>query len=535
MERFSFVWLDSSTNHTQENLVKKRFQDLLKNVIFFENEKQFTEYIEDLFKDDRIVFIINDQLIEVEAFQKIHERSQIVSIYIYFSNQKKCEDWTKKYYKIKGIFIQLNELIEKVLFDYNKQEFINMDESISFNFYDGYSTNELNGGFIHSQLLIDCLIQLKSNQDEKDEFFSFYQKYNKKDKILEGTLDKFLKEYETKSALKWYTTDTGLCRIINEALRNKEIDLLYYLRFFLRDIEQELKTMKYESANPVFRGQHHMVGQYFSDEMNLFFFGNILHSMDKLHDAKKYYERFLKEASEDHHDIAGCYHSLGMIEEENGNYEQSLEHFKKSLEMDEQSLSDTNLSNSDPNIALSYNSIAVVYYKKRDYPEAIEFFNQALTIFKCASGDDCLDVAGCYYNIGSVYQAMKEYSEAHNYYRKAADIRRKHPPENRLDIGQSEYAIGNIHLLIDELDLALEKYYLALEIFRKSCPDQHIDIAIAFESIGLVYEKKHDYQQSLAYFQKAKNTYISISLQEHPTMQNIEDNINRVLSKLTIV
>ncbi|CAF1484287.1 unnamed protein product [Adineta ricciae] len=652
MEKLSFVWLQSASENSQDLVELERFRILIDNLMIFTEEELCTDYIEKAVKDDRNILVLNTQLVD-KFLPKMHEQSQISAIYIYGSSQEEYEEWINKYTKIRGIFLRVNELIKKLLFDYNERDRSTNDD-ISFDIFNGHSTNELNGAFIYSQLLINCLTRLQSNDDEIDEFISFYKSYKKENKIRLESLEEFLEKYKTKSALWWYTTDKGVFRILNEALRNKEIDLLYYLRLFLHDIGKELQDIKDDSCpDEVYRGQcissreikrlqaavgqlisvntffstsndinvcfyfhspkseennlenvlfqigidrqsnnikpfadiskisskkdemeilfmagsvfrvigvcpyteeywlvqmklcsiddeefsalmDYMISEYEPNEVNLFSLGNILLCMGKLHDAKKYYRRFLKNASNDHDNRSGCYHSLGIIERENGKYKKSLAHFKNSLQMDEQLLSKMNRSKDHRNIGLSYNSIAIVYNKKGDYDQAIDFFNKALTIFKGTSGQDCLDVAGCCYNIGSVYQTMKKYTEAHDYYTKALEIRKKHPPENRLDIGQSQCSLGNIHLLSDELDLALEKYYSALEIFKKSCPDLHINIAAVLENIGLVHEKKNDCQRSLAYLQKARNIYTSMSFHErHPAIKRIDGSIFRVTSKLT--
>ncbi|CAF0998973.1 unnamed protein product [Adineta steineri] len=626
---------------------------LIDNLMLLEDEHQYEEYIRNSLEDDRIILIIGGQLTEKHVPQ-IHHLPQILSIYIYCSHEEKHEQWIKQYNKIRGVFTQSNKLIENILLNHNEQNY-NTDRSISFDIFDanninnGHSTSNLNGEFIHSQLLIDCLIRLKSNvnSNEKDEFLSFSKEYYKADETIVKNLQNLLEDYSKDKAIQCYTSGKRIFHVLNKALRNKEIDHLYYLRFFLRDMEEELKAISRESptihvyrsqkmslheiqklktsigqfisittflstscnslvagmflsnksssdglecvifeieansnlnnikpfadisgkswfpdeeevlfmAGSIFRlndvylddkiwhvklqlSSHedeqlkslmdYMINEYESEEVNLFSFGNILRGMGKLHDAKNYYDRFLKEASDGHHDLAGCHHSLGIIADENGDYEQSLKHFQNSLEIDKQSLSDIN----HPNIALSYNSIAVVYTKKGDYQKALNFFNQALIVFKYVNGDDDLEVAGCYYNIGGVYQTTKEYLKAHDYYQNALSIRKKHLPENHLDIGESQCSIGNIHLLLDQLDLALECYYSALEIYKKSCSDQHSDIAIVLENLGLVYEQKGDWQHGLAYFQKAKNIYINMSLHQHPTMKKIEDGIIRISSKL---
>ena len=63
-----------------------------------------------------------------------------------------------------------------------------MDESLSINIFnsnEGQSTSDLNGEFIHSQLLIECLIRMISNSNDKNELIEFCkQQYKENDKEL---------------------------------------------------------------------------------------------------------------------------------------------------------------------------------------------------------------------------------------------------------------------------------------------------------------------------------------------------------------
>ncbi|UJR19165.1 hypothetical protein I4U23_022295 [Adineta vaga] len=632
MKRFWFIWFQSLTDYLQENVEIKRFQTLVENVMFFENENECEIYITNLFKNDKIIFIINGKLIE-KVLPHIHELPQIVSIYIYYDNQEKYEEWTTKYKK---------ELIGEVLSDYNEEPHETNDGSSSIFIFNGHSTNELNGAFIHSQVLINCLIRLKPN--EKDEFISFCKKYFTKDEKTVTNLAACLKNYSKKIALECYIMNNGLFDVLNKALRNKEIDLLYHLRFFLRDIAEELQGKQCKSSFRVYRGQfmsssemkrlknsvgnlittnalfstthdykvatwfcsndseyglgvifeieinsaldkikpfadltpvnfqekevlfmegtifklddvcfneatkiwnvklrlcfhndeqlealmNHMIDQSKSKEVNLYLFGNILRNIGLLHDAKKYYNLFLEESSDDHDDKLRCYYSIGIVADEEGNYEESLNVYKKALQIGKKSFSNKNHSD----IAEIYYNMAIVYHKTKDNQKALNFVTKALTEFKRVYGKNSLEVARCYNIIGHVYQSTRNYSKSHDYYQKALPILQDKLPPNHLDVGRCQCSLGNIDLILKKFDLALEKYDIALVIYKKSCPEQHIDVAIVLENMGLAYEKKGYWQYSLAYLQKAKTVYINLSLYEHPTAIKIENTISRILSKV---
>ena len=70
--------------------------------------------------------------------------------------------------KVKAVIVELDELIHRIQTDQHQRKHNKIDESlpiciINSNDVDhGQSTTELSGQFLHSQLLIDCLIKMKS-------------------------------------------------------------------------------------------------------------------------------------------------------------------------------------------------------------------------------------------------------------------------------------------------------------------------------------------------------------------------------------
>jgi tetratricopeptide (TPR) repeat protein len=249
----------------------------------------------------------------------------------------------------------------------------------------------------------------------------------------------------------------------------------------------------------------HMKNELGAGETNLLHFGDVLRRMGKLDDAEKYYHCYLDQLSADHPDISSCYHALGSVTDDNGDYDSSLKWHNKSLEINMRTL-----KSDHPNIANTHYGIANVHRKKGDYALALESYEKALMIWKKAHGEDHPLVATCLNNMGIVYDMQKEYS----------------------DLGASHNNIGVIHDCLGHYDQALEHYNSSLRIKSKSLPPRHPSIAMTLENIGLIYEQKRDFQQALSYFDKAAKIYRHSLSSTHPYVIQIEESIKRVSSKL---
>jgi hypothetical protein len=56
-------------------------------------------------------------------------------------------------------------------------------------------------------------------------------------------------------ALWWYLRESFLYRLLNKALRTQDIHLLFIFRFFIRDIQQQLKQLQSADLKFVYRVQ----------------------------------------------------------------------------------------------------------------------------------------------------------------------------------------------------------------------------------------------------------------------------------------
>ncbi|CAF4782973.1 unnamed protein product, partial [Rotaria sp. Silwood2] len=152
-------------------------------------------------------------------------------------------------------------MIEKIPFLFSRRrEKRRYDEELSINIFNSDKTTEksstsLDGQFVQSQLLIACLLKMQTIPEERDEFISYCRNVYKDLKEDQKLIDTFEDFYGSKQALRWYSKDSFLYRLLNKALRSQDIDLLYLFGFFIRDIEEQLKKQRYHLPTHLYRGQ----------------------------------------------------------------------------------------------------------------------------------------------------------------------------------------------------------------------------------------------------------------------------------------
>ncbi|CAF1200306.1 unnamed protein product [Adineta steineri] len=643
-KNFNIVCLFDAYINFEENIdIQQIFKEL----------DQCEQYIQSISSSNQLIFIVSNNFGQ-ELIPRIHQLSQVYSIYIYCHHEQEFnQHWTEQYNKVKGIYYEIDQLIASIKSnEVGIRAITAVDEPLSMsicNVSNDYeqTTSDLDGRFVHSQLLIDCLLRMEPLSTDKNEFISFcLNEYHDNEDMLK-IIKEFEDDYSTDRVIWWYTRETFIYRLLNKSLRIQNIDLLFTLRFLIRDIEQQLQQHQCSSPITVYRGQlisieelellkqskgklismnsflstslnrntalvylntnmndntrlqrilfeidadpcrndikpfanissfsyfptedeilmmlgsvfrvnnlyldedqiwimnitlcsdndHDlklivdcMKNQYGSEQTRLLLFGHVLVDMAYFDDAEKYYHRLLKDLSSDDKDICNCYHALGKVTCEKGNYDASLIWLYKSLEIMKQKL-----KKNHSQIGFIYTSIGEVYQKQGNIKQALDSYEKALNIWmKTYNNDKHEYVAWCFNNIANIYVMEKKYSEALEYHKKALEIKEKLLPSSHPCLGNTYLNIGNVYYHIGQYDTALKNYELSKKTYEISLTPQHPSIASVLKNIGIIYEVKCDFSEAMKCYKQAysiRQTCFSLS---HPDITDIIHDIERISNK----
>jgi hypothetical protein len=125
-------------------------------------------------------------------------------------------------------------------------------------------------------------ISPKTNKGN-DRMLQWWRHYCADDPIEQAKIDQFEESYRSDSAIRWYTKDSLLYRLLNTALRQENIDMITDFRYFIIDLYEQLtkshldyvRSFKEQSLT-VYRGQKisllelrrlkHSIGNYISNK-----------------------------------------------------------------------------------------------------------------------------------------------------------------------------------------------------------------------------------------------------------------------------
>ena len=215
-------------------------------------------------------FIIVSGSLGQQFIPNIHDMTHIKFIYIFCQNLQKHNEWAKIWNKTDGrIFNSIEPLVERVRRDIVGATLnrASADSPISIEGRSVIDTHRIVPEFKWMRLLGDTLARFmpteRSRQDMVNALLDDFDANASNEKFV----DDLAKLYESKDALTWYSKAGPLFRMLNRAMRNERMDIIYKYRQLIRDISLAIQhhhctqNKYYEevtmgSPYRVFRGQN---------------------------------------------------------------------------------------------------------------------------------------------------------------------------------------------------------------------------------------------------------------------------------------
>lgn len=251
-EMFCLIWLDSSP-HEDRN-TEQQLRAIINQMKKFQDLQQCQQFIEKSSGKDRLILIVSGRLGR-EILPRIHHIRQVISIYIYCMDKPANELWSSKYAKVKSAITNVDDLIAVITKDQQIEKKI--EEPLSINIFSvgGKSTSELNGKFVFSQVLIDCLLRLKSTDRDQQELIQLLKQQYLQNRFELDFINDFSRNYQQNQALDWYTKECFFYKTLNCILRNENVHWIFLYRSFISDLQQQLQKYQSKTTLQVYRAQ----------------------------------------------------------------------------------------------------------------------------------------------------------------------------------------------------------------------------------------------------------------------------------------
>ncbi|CAF2687844.1 unnamed protein product [Rotaria sp. Silwood2] len=241
LESTRLIWYDSNidtTNDTKKTM--KEFYEINNFVVFHSDLESCINYIESI-KNEKILLVTSGRDASFILI-RIHQLKQIDSIFIFCFKPDKYQYLLGMYTKIIGIYTKRQELINSI-----KENLILIEKYFeTFNLFNQHkekSTRDLtkeSAEFLWFQMFKDVILRLPKNNHAKKQMIEYCKNYYYGNEKELKYIREFEQDYQSHMAIKWYTKQTFLYKIVNKALRTEDIELLRIFRFFIADLSYNL-------------------------------------------------------------------------------------------------------------------------------------------------------------------------------------------------------------------------------------------------------------------------------------------------------
>ncbi|CAF0819352.1 unnamed protein product [Adineta steineri] len=538
MQNVLLIWLDNNINESNVDCSNtiKQLKRVVNNINTFTDGEECLEFIQTI-NNNKVCMIVSGSLGK-HIVPHVHDMSQVDTIFIFCNNQEWHKQWAKEWPKIKGVFTDITSICEALKQTSQQCE----QNAISISFVaSNKKLDQLDPSFMYTQILKEILLTINFEDKHFKEFITYCRKVYEGDKNELENINQLQTTYKNNIPIWWYTWDAFLYRMLNQALRSIDVDIIVRMSFFIKDLHCDIQRLHSEqfddhqsgSTFTVYRGQglsKEDFAEMTKTKGGLLSFNNFL-STSKNQDVSL---NFAQQAATNP-DLVGIlfvmsinsaistspfasvtdvsyFHTedevlfsmhtifrIGDIKPMDGNnhlYQVNLT-LTNDNDQDLRTLTDRIRQETFPNL--------IGWYRLGELLIKMGEFNKAQEVYEILlhQTTDESDKSPVYDQIGEIKDRQGESSEALTYYKKSLAIKQKTLPSNHLNLGMSYNNIGIVYEKMSNYRKALSSHEKALAIKQKSLPSNHPSLGVSYNNIGNTYDSMGDYPKALSSYEKA--------------------------------
>ncbi|KKG01772.1 hypothetical protein DU31_17945 [Methanosarcina mazei] len=214
--------------------------------------------------------------------------------------------------------------------------------------------------------------------------------------------------------------------------------------------------------------------------------------------------------------IAAVLHAIGIIHQDQGNYEEAVKLYNQSLKIKEE-LGDKS------GIASTLHQLGNIHYFQGNYEEAVKLYNQSLRITE-EIGDKS-GIASTLHQLGTIHSHQGNYEEAVKLYNQS--LRTFEELGDKRGIASTLHQLGNIHSHQGNYEEAVKLYNQSLKI-KEELGDKGL-IATTLAQLGTIHEEKEEHELALQFYFTAFKVFDILG---SPYRELVQKNIERLEGKM---
>ncbi|CAF3916001.1 unnamed protein product [Adineta steineri] len=570
VQNYLLIWVDANIDQADKDCKNTlaQLKSVVNDVNLCTEPDQCIQTLNNV--DNEQAFVITSGSLGQHLVPEIHGIPQLDAIYIFCSNKSRHEGWTQNWKKIKGIHTNIKDICKALQLavkqcdqDTIAVSFLTINEMASTD-----NLNQLEPTFMYTQLFKEILLDIKYDRKAIKELAACCREAFAGNSVELQIIDKFEHDYDPKNAIWWYTRECFTYKMLNQALRLMDADIIINMGFFLRDVHQQIQQLHEQQVSSygrksfiVYRGQGLMKTDFEKLQKakgGLISFNNFLSTSTKKEVSLEFAGRAaskqnmigilfimsidpclkstpfasIKEVSyyKEEEEILFSMHTVFRVNAikrmDNSNQLYQVE-LKLTSDDDQQLRLLTDRLREEAGGDNGWERLGNLLLKIGQFNKAEELYNVLLEQTSDEGGKQH------YYNqLGFIHLNQGDYEKAIWYYEQGLEIQQNTLPPNHLDLATSYNNIGSVYDHMGENSKALSYYEKALEIKEKSLPSNHPSLATSYNNIGSVYDNMGEYSKALSFQEKALEIRQKTLPSNHPDVATSYNNIGLVYNTM---
>jgi tetratricopeptide (TPR) repeat protein len=374
-------------------------------------------------------------------------------------------------------------------------------------------------------------------------------------------INEFEHDYQSKSAIWWYTRECFTYQMLNRALRTLEADTIIKMGVFIRDLHQQIQQLYQEQVGSyhgksfiVYRGQGLLKTDFeklLKSKGGLMSFNNFLSTSKEQDVSLAFAEYALTKTNtvgilfkmsinpsvssapfasiwnvsyfHTEEEILFSMHTVFRISEINQiDNDRSLYQVNLTLtaDDDQQLRTLTERIRKDVVGVTGWRRLGNLLLTIGQFDKAEELYHILLE-----QTSDESEKAIYYTQLGCTKNSQGEHEKAIMYHEKGLEIKHKTLPPNHISLAASYNNIGLVYNSMGDHSKALSFYEKALEIQEKTLPSDHPSLGASYNNIAGVYKNMGEHSKALSFYEKDLEISQKILPPNHPDLATSYNNI----------
>ncbi|CAF0902157.1 unnamed protein product, partial [Didymodactylos carnosus] len=553
-EDITILWVGSLPKSYSKEKLTKRLQKINSSVKIYDENiglsdgqsassaadscmKDSLDYIQLLEKEKAVIILSSSNQMTLELVKdylaEVNQKRQTASILV-FDTKEHTDNLNYTSYSKVSHFMRL----DKLLIETEEQIKSMIHEALAFSLFDKKqrATKDLtkeSASFLWFQVLVDTLKKMPKHKNSLKEMLNMCRSYYIKQKTnYAADIAEFDRDYRPDDAIKWYTKETFLYKLLNKALRTEDVNALYLFRTFIVDLcdqlEEKFKTLKqteveltlyrgqYMSENEIDKLQHN---QHSLISTNGFFSTtrgkDIAMSFANKHNCRTDVTSVLFEirastklkkvvfadiaaigAFDYEKEVLFSIGAVFLIDEVF--YDTRDKIYKVHMTATDDGSKSLRLINrgTESGTRILFGELLLDMGK---YTDSQQYFEN----LRAKMNADDVESANIYHNLGRAYGYKGEYDKALNNFKRAYEIRQKTLSKDDYLLADTLNSIGVIYSEKGEYEKARKKFNDALEMQKKYPSDdteaKMLHISQSLSNIGSIHFLKGEYDKALEF------------------------------------